>query len=218
MADKLKITTLKPWEQQPGESDLHYTYFEIYRDIPKPIRTYKELCEQLLQKENKKLSGPHIRNIGSTNQWKSRVSAWDRDMSEALAYHRKAAVVEMNDRHAKIGSKCIALVEEQLDDPGIKKADPLKRPYLIQALIRGLEGAVRIERLSLGESTSNTRQVNEGINNLLMVLTNAKKEYKKSTNPNGNDVGSFKDNEVVDADYQVKDKGKVGEPITNTPA
>lgn len=217
MAEKLKISTTQPWEQQPGESDLHYSYFEIYRDMPKPIRTVKKVKESL-HENGKDLTHEYLRMVSADNKWQSRVSAWDRDMSEIVAYNRRAAVVEMNDRHARIGSKCIALVEEQLDDPSIKKADPLKRPYLIQALIRGLEGAVRIERLSLGESTSNTKQVNEGINNLLMVLTNTKKEYIKSIKSNGNHVSSFEENEVVDGDYQVKDKEKVSEPITSTPA
>ena len=34
----------------------------------------------------------------------------------------------------------------------------------------------------MGESTSNTRQVNEGINNIMMVLNESKKELQKKNN------------------------------------
>ena len=117
--------------------------------------------------------------VSADNKWQQRVRAWDKHTQSLMVISKESTIKEMNNKHANIANDCIDLVYDELMNDDLKKADPNKRPYLIQALIRGMEGAVRIQRLALGESTSNTRQVNEGINNLMMVLTDSKKQLQK---------------------------------------
>jgi hypothetical protein len=170
--------TTQPWEQQPGESDLLYSYFTIYKDIPTHIRTVKKTWETL--KENKKnLNLNYLQQLAAEHKWQQRVRAWDKHMSQLTISSKEMNVKKMNDKHFNVGKTCIDSLMGDLEDPELNTVPVDKRAYVKQALIRGMEGAVRIQRLALGESTSNTKQVNEGINNLMMVLTDSKKQLQK---------------------------------------
>jgi hypothetical protein len=182
----------QPWEQQPQESDLHYSYFVIYRDLPTTIRTVKKVKETL-HDNGKDLTHEYLRMVSADNKWQQRVRAWDKHTQSLMLTSKESTIKEMNNKHANIANDCIDLVYDELMNDELKKADPNKRPYLIQALIRGMEGAVRIQRLALGESTSNTKQVNEGINNLMMVLTDSKKQLQKQQ----------KKNDIIDIEGEV---------------
>jgi len=192
----------QPWDQQPDESDRLYSYFLIYKEIPTHIRTIKKTCETL-KDNDKKLNLQYLQNVAHEHKWKQRVKAWDKHTQSLMVKGKESSILEMNNRHADISKDCIQLVYDELMNPELRDQDPLKKPYLIQALIRGLEGAVRIERLSLGESTSNTRQVNEGINNLMMVLTDSKKELIKHQDKER--MNKDNDNNTIDIEYTKKD-------------
>ncbi len=189
----------QPWQQQDKESDLLYSYFNIYKDIPTHIRTVKK-AHETITKDNKQITYDYMKQVAHHQHWQERIRAYDKHIQALVSSSKESSIKEMNGRHQDIGSKCIAIIDDQLSDPDILNSDPVKRPYLLQALIRGLEGAVRIERLALGESTSNTRQVNEGINNLMMVLTDSKKnldKYNKSKD-------KANSNDVIDIEYTNK--------------
>ena len=168
----------KPWEQQPGESDIHYSYFNIYRDLPTHLRTAKKAWEKL-KEEGKELDLNYLQNLSSEKKWKQRIRAYDSYMGKLVLASKESNIKEMNDKHFNVGKECIDSLRDDLNDPELNNVPIDKRAYVKQALIRGMEGAVRIQRLALGESTSNTRQVNEGINNLMMVLTDSKKQLQK---------------------------------------
>lgn len=173
-----KVPKVKPWEQLEQESDLHYSYFTTYKDIPKPTRTVKKATE-ILNDNGKMIGHDHLLNVSAKYNWQDRVSAWDKHMSQLTISSKEMNVQKMNDDHFNVGKECIESLMDDLNDPAINDVPIDKRAYVKQALIRGMEGAVRIQRLALGESTSNTKQVNEGINNLMMVLTDSKKQLQK---------------------------------------
>jgi hypothetical protein len=100
-------------------------------------------------------------------------------MAQLMVTSKESNIKEMNDKHFNLGKTCIDSLLSDIEDPDLDEVPIDKRAYVKQALIRGMEGAVRIQRLALGESTSNTKQVNEGINNLMMVLTDSKKQLQK---------------------------------------
>lgn len=182
----------QPWEQLKQESDLHYSYFTTYKDIPKPTRTVKKATE-ILNDNGKMIGHDHLLNVSAKYNWQGRVSAWDKHMSQIAISSKEMNVQKMNDKHFNVGKECIESLMDDLNDPAINDVPIDKRAYVKQALIRGMEGAVRIQRLALGESTSNTKQVNEGINNLMMVLTDSKKQLQKQQ----------KKNDVIDIDAHV---------------
>ena len=114
-------------------------------------------------------------------------------MSQLAISSKEMNVKQMNDKHFSVGKTCIDSLMSDLEDPELNDVPVDKRAYVKQALIRGMEGAVRIQRLALGESTSNTKQVNEGINNLMMVLTDSKKQLQKQQ----------KKNDIIDIEAEV---------------
>jgi hypothetical protein len=185
----------QPWEQQPQESDLHYSYFNTYKDIPTPTRTVKKATE-ILNNNGKMIGHDHLLNISAKYKWQDRVSAWDKHMSQLTISSKEMNVQRMNDKHFNVGKECIDSLMGDLNDPELLNVPVDKRAYVKQALIRGMEGAVRIQRLALGESTSNTRQVNEGINNLMMVLTDSKKQLQKQQKKKNDD-------DVIDVEAEV---------------
>ena len=186
----------KPWEQQHNESTKLYSYFTTYMDIPTTIRTLKKL-QQTLAEKGKNLSHEYIQTLSAEYKWQSRVSAYDKYMSQLSISSKEMNVQKMNDKHFTVGKTCIDSLMSDINDPELLSVPVDKRAYVKQALIRGMEGAVRIQRLALGESTSNTKQVNEGINNLMMVLTDSKKQLQKKPAINKDDV--------IDAEYNIKE-------------
>jgi hypothetical protein len=170
--------TTKPWEQQPGESTLLYSYYQLYQDLPTHIRTVKKTWETLKEKD-KHLNLNYLQQVAHQHQWKQRVSGFDKRMAQLMVTSKESNIKEMNDKHFNLGKTCIDSLLSDIEDPDLDEVPIDKRAYVKQALIRGMEGAVRIQRLALGESTSNTKQVNEGINNLMMVLTDSKKQLQK---------------------------------------
>jgi len=185
-----------PWEQQDNESDLHYSYFLIFQDLPTHIRTVKKTQETLTE-NGKELNLDYLQNVAADNKWQGRVKAWDKHTQSLVLKSKESNIVEMNNDHFDLGKTCIDRLMEDMNDPALLDVPIDKRAYVQQALIRGMEGAVRIQRLALGESTSNTKQVNEGINNLMMVLTDSKKQLQKKPVVNKDDV--------IDVEYNVKD-------------
>jgi hypothetical protein len=185
------LPNLQPWEQQPGETPKHYNYFTLYKNIPIPQRSIKKV-QETLQQQNKQLTQEYLRQVSAANKWQGRVSAWDKHMSHLAISSKEMNIKQMNDKHFSVGKTCINSLLDDINDPELLTVPIDKRAYVKQALIRGMEGAVRIQRLALGESTSNTKQVNEGINNLMMVLTDSKKQLQKQ-----------KKKEVIDIEGEV---------------
>lgn len=183
----------QPWQQQPGESDLLYSYFTIYKDIPTHIRTVKKTWETLKQ-QDKNLNLNYLQQVAHQQHWQQRIKPYDKYMSQVAISSKESNIRSMNDKHFTVGKECIESLMNDMHDPDLLNVPIDKRAYVKQALIRGMEGAVRIQRLALGESTSNTKQVNEGINNLMMVLTDSKKELLKHNK---------KTNDPIDIEHEV---------------
>lgn len=192
----------KLWEQQPGESPLLYSYFEIYKDLPTQIRTVKKVHETLKSK-GKNLHPHYVLNLSSEHQWKKRVSAYDRHMSLVKADERAGAIREMEHRHASIGEEMIDKIMDTVDSTNLGDMEPNKKAYFLDAVSRALGRMIQIERLSRGESTSHIKKTQEGIDRLIAVVDNSRKSYLKNTkgSDNNKSIG-----EVIDADFKVKEK------------
>ena len=116
----------QPWKQQPTESDLLYSYYELYQQQPTTNRSIKKVKETLHQ-QGKKLTYEYLRTISSEYKWQDRVRAYDQHYRALVESSKESSIKEMNNRHQDIGSKCIAIIDDQLSDPDILNADPVKR-------------------------------------------------------------------------------------------
>lgn len=97
-----EIITLRsdcnPWERQvPGESELMYSRFLVYRDLgPESDRMRQTL--EVLNSTGDKISYATIKVYSSTYRWSARAAAWDRYMVQAdrarMVKRRRKAVDE----------------------------------------------------------------------------------------------------------------------------
>lgn len=196
--NKLPLTKEPIWTQQDGETDLLYSYFEIYRDMAPVIRSYDKLQQQLAE-AGRNVTTKSLYTYGSDNQWQPRIEAHDKYMSQLTISNKEAAILEMVTRHSKISKDAIDVITATLMDPDLMSVDINKRPYLLDGCMRALDKAARLERLTLGESTSITKNENEGLTNLMLVYESAKKDLLKVKET------KKKETEALDADYEIKD-------------
>lgn len=63
----------RPWDRMKGETDLAWSAFQVYLDLPRP-RTYQEVADKLGK------SRPLIAKWGSENKWRSRAEWYDNSM------------------------------------------------------------------------------------------------------------------------------------------
>jgi hypothetical protein len=137
----------KPWMRIPKETPKAFEAFCIYRDLG-PGRTIPEV-QSFYSK-----SPSYIRQLhewSRTNDWVERATAFDDMIAERTAEASADRAVRAAARHADAGK---ALVDKGLEALKAKPVDMMTVDG-----IRGLIGdGVKIERLSLGLVTDNTKQ------------------------------------------------------------
>lgn len=138
----------QPWEQQPGESDLMYGRFRVFRDTPAEMRQLKSVAQKLIADDQRprKPTLASLMTVASRWRWGERARAWDA-VQDAVA---QAATLGVRDKivqeHLQFARVIRARVATELECIPVGKATHTE-------LARWLDIAVKIERQALGMDT-----------------------------------------------------------------
>ncbi len=129
------------WERQPGESSKAYAVFCVYRDLG-PERSLEKVVPKLGKRRAKQVLERWSVKYG----WVARVHAYDDYIERKKREEKEKAILEMAERHAREAMAIQQKALERLRDIDPSELSPFE-------LIRWIEVAVKIERLSRGEPT-----------------------------------------------------------------
>jgi len=139
------------WDRQPGEGEKAWEAFRVYRDMEG--RRSARGASEILRGDDATYGG--MGNWSVKWHWLARVNAYDRHMDRMETEGRAMAVKLMAARHAMIANEFIGKALKQL-----QTIDP--RTLNNDQLIKWFKEAVKIERLSRGESTENINTNHSG--------------------------------------------------------
>lgn len=132
------------WTRMKNESSRAYHAFCIYRDLG-PQRSLEKVREEL-RKEGKRISKTLIFRWSTKYNWVERATAYDDYLDEIKRAEQEKAIKEMAERHAKIAMAVQQKVIERLKELDVSELSP-------SDMIRWLDVAIKVERLSRGEPT-----------------------------------------------------------------
>jgi len=131
---------MKPlYERQEGESKQAFEGFTVYRNLGL-TRNLKDVGEKLGK------SHSLIKRWSSQHNWVERAQAFDEEMDKRAVLENAQLRKQMIKEHAEVSRELLLKVKDAVEHI---KAETLS-PYEIAKL---LEIAVKVERLSRGEST-----------------------------------------------------------------
>lgn len=153
------------WERQPGETAGSFGYFAIYRDMRYPKAPdgadITDGSVPFQKRSLRKLAaavGVNFRNItriNEKNNWQKRVEAYDAHVDRTVREANEAAIVKMRTEHA--------LLAQQMIRKATKRLLTIPEDQISAAeLVRMVDVAVKVERLSRGESTENQAVTHNG--------------------------------------------------------
>lgn len=137
-----------PWEKQKGESRQAFEAFSTYRDMG---------AARSLTKVAKKLN-KSVTILGRWSgrwNWVERASAWDLELDRQNREAQIEAIKEMSERHTREAMLFQQKVLERLRELRPGELSP-------QDMARWFEVAVKVERLSRGETTEILKQEHSG--------------------------------------------------------
>lgn len=148
-----------PWDQLPGETDAAYRAFLAYRAQPMMSRSLRKLAEtrvmdrhpDITPEEMARMAKNDVATVGawsSACHWQARVRAWDKHQADLLAAEARSALVDMHTRHAQVAAVALSKVVQR-----IQALDP--NDLSARDMTTLMDVAVKIERLSRGDSSSN---------------------------------------------------------------
>lgn len=143
MVRKSEVEPL-PYERQPYETKKQFEAFKVYRDMGFD-RSIREVARTL----NK--SASMIGRWSSANNWVERVKQYDVDMDRKEIIENLKKRKEMVKRHAQTSKLFQQKILERIQRLNPAELSP-------NDLARWFEIAVKIERLSMGETTENHAQ------------------------------------------------------------
>lgn len=155
---KAKDTERELWEQQPGETATAFAHFCLYRDMRYPKAASGEaVTDGTIPYEKRSLRrvaaqlDMNFRTIARQSEagaWQKRVEAYDAYVDRIVREANEAAIRKMHGEHALLAQQMIRKATKRLlsiPETEISAAE----------LVRMVDVAVRVERLSRGESTEN---------------------------------------------------------------
>lgn len=160
------------WEQQEGETSTAFSHFVVYRDMryPKITKTAGDktttttVMDGTVPYEKRSLRkvaaalGMNFRTIARQSEsweWVKRCEAYDAYVDRGIREANEAAIRKMNQEHALLAQQMIRKATRrllQIPDDQISMAE----------LVRMVDVAVKVERLSRGESTENQAVTHNG--------------------------------------------------------
>ena len=166
------------WERQPDETANAFGYFTVYRDMRYPKAT-KQIKNQdgkvtatveepvtdgsvpYVKRSLRKVAailGMNFRTIARHSEkydWQKRVEAYDAHVDRTIREANEAAIVKMKSEHA--------LLAQQMIRKATKRLLTIPEDQISAAeLVRMVDVAVKVERLSRGESTENQAVTHNG--------------------------------------------------------
>lgn len=138
----------QPWEKQKGESRQAFEAFVTYRDMG-AYRSGAKVAERLGK------STQIISRWSSRWNWVERTSAWDNELDRQNREAQIEAIKEMSERHTKQAMLFQQKVLERMRELSVRELSP-------NDMARWFEVAVKIERLSRGETTEILKQEHVG--------------------------------------------------------
>ncbi len=137
-----------PWEKQKGESKQAFEAFTIYRDLG---------GKRSLQKVANELSKSHtlMKKWSSRWNWVERAAAWEEELDRQNRLAQIEGRKEMAKRHINEAMLFQQKVLERMRELKSSELTP-------NDMARWFETAVKIERLSRGETTEITKQEHSG--------------------------------------------------------
>lgn len=140
--------TIKPWERQRGESQKAFEAFTVYRDMGAERSLMK-----VVQKLNKSLQ--LLGRWSSKWNWVERVRLYDAELDRQYRLEQEEERRKMAERHAKQAMMFQNKILERLRTIDPNRLSP-------SDLIKWFDVAVKVERLSRGESTEITEVEHSG--------------------------------------------------------
>jgi hypothetical protein len=153
------------WEQQPNETANAFGYFTVYRDMRYPKAAdgtaVTDGSVPFVKRSLRKVAailGVNFRNLARINEkynWQKRVEAYDAHVDRVIREANEAAIVKMKSEHA--------LLAQQMIRKATKRLLTIPEDQISAAeLVRMVDVAVKVERLSRGESTENQAVTHNG--------------------------------------------------------
>lgn len=134
------------WERLPGESSRAYSVFCEYRDLG-PERS----LDKLKQKLNKSRTKSTLARWSGKYKWVERAKAYDDYIEKKKRREHEKAILEMAERHAKLAVAFQQRIAQRLQEINPEELGPAD-------LVRWLDVATKLERLSRGEPTEIGKQ------------------------------------------------------------
>jgi hypothetical protein len=141
-----------PWEQLAGESAKAHAAFCLYRDLgprrslAEASRAYHGAAASGPAARRRRWASGQVRAWAERWHWSARAQAWDQELERLHRDQQRAALEEMDERHARetllVQSKAVERLRQL-------RPEELKPRETLQYLVEG----IRIERLVRGEPT-----------------------------------------------------------------
>lgn len=128
---------VQPWEQQPRETKKAYGAFRVYCELGSRARSVRQTAENL------NVSDRTVADWSRKHAWVARAKAWDRKIAAEADARLVEQRVEALERHAKVAKVFIGKIVQRLESLKPEELSP-------RDLVRWLDVATRVERLSLG--------------------------------------------------------------------
>ena len=137
-----KNMKINPWERQPKESPQAYEAFVIYRNMG---------AERSIQKVSQMLSKSVtlIKRWSREKNWVERSRAWDNEQDRVTREALQRGVVNMHKKHVTMAEALFIKAAKALKNIEVEEMDMLD-------IVKAVDLAVKIERLSRGEATERT--------------------------------------------------------------
>ncbi len=134
----------EPWEKQKGESTQAFEAFGLYRDMGES-RSLSKVGHQL--NKSKALMG----RWSTKWQWVNRALAWDAELDRVARQEQINQVKKMYRKHAKLAQGLLGVATHEINAL-VKKVNAGHATEVSHKnLIRLIEVATKLERISLGE-------------------------------------------------------------------
>ena len=138
------------WERRKDlrETARAYDHFCKYRDMVRPLPRSARSIRQLAKEVG--INRINLEKLSVKYEWAARVRAYDDYMERRTREENEANTIKMRLSHAKIAQQMVVKATRrllQIPEESLSARD----------IVQMIETGVKIERLSRGESTENTR-------------------------------------------------------------
>lgn len=139
------------WEKLPGENVNQYAKFCKYRDMAYQDgrRLNKRSLRQLAVQLNLSSVRP-LERLSKSFEWGKRCEAYDIEMDRKARSAQEEAIIKMRKDHADVAAQIVKKATKRLLTMPEEEISP-------SDLVRLFDVAVKIERLSRGDVTSNAK-------------------------------------------------------------